>query len=75
MVWKQSRVRARSCSPIGSSTRDEFYDPAIPEKFLRDNTGLLPAGITEQNLVITQDVQARVLFFRLDLPDTVEANP
>lgn len=52
----------------------QIYDPAFPEKFLRDNGALLPAGITAQNLAITQDVQARVLFFRLELPDPVDVN-
>lgn len=53
-----------------------IYDPAILEKFLRDNAALLPAGITwAQNLAIKQDARTHVLIFRLDLPDPVDANP
>lgn len=52
-----------------------IYDPAIPGKFLRDNAALLPGVNWVQNLAITQDQSTRVLVFRLDLPDPVDANP
>ena len=52
----------------------QIYNPQILEQFLRDNSALLPPGVSWKDLSTQPDGSRHILNFRLDLPDSVSGN-
>jgi outer membrane translocation and assembly module TamA len=52
----------------------QIYNPQILEQFLRDNSALLPPGVSWKDLSTQPDGSLHILNFRLDLPDSVDGN-
>jgi outer membrane protein assembly factor BamA len=46
----------------------QIYAPQVVEQFLRENSAILPAGVSSLNFIAQPDEQAHILNFRLDLP-------
>jgi outer membrane translocation and assembly module TamA len=52
----------------------QIYAPQVVKQFLRENSAILPAGVSSDNFIPQADEQAHILNFRLDLPDAGEEN-
>jgi hypothetical protein len=51
----------------------QIYNPQMLEQFLRDNSALLPPGISWKDLSTQPDGSLHILNFRLELPDSVSS--